>query len=149
MTQFGIGIEFDKKQVQRWQSRFESEIPGAFAGAHKWTVDEIAKAAVTGFRQNAHRHIDRPNAWMLTRILEVSPRGTPADEVNVPCGAAGDEALDVLLSPLPALPLPHDFFVRLHPVCELLDLGDHRHQLLLADHDLGPAPPGWRVPQIQ
>lgn len=68
MTQFGLSIEFDKKQVQRWQSRFESEIPGAFARAHKWTVDEIAKAAVTGFRQNAHRHIDRPNAWTLRGI---------------------------------------------------------------------------------
>jgi hypothetical protein len=68
MATFALSIEFDKKTIQRWQTRFESEAPTGFARAHKFVVDEIAKQAVLGFHRDAHKHIDRPNAWTLRGI---------------------------------------------------------------------------------
>lgn len=68
MTQFGLTIEIDKSDIRKWQDRFENQIPGAFARAHKWTLDEIAKTAVDGFRREAHKHVDRPTAWILRGV---------------------------------------------------------------------------------
>src|SRR5690606_9750334 len=120
MVRFGLHIGIDARDVKTWQQRFERGIPGAFARANKFVLDEVAKTAVTGFRRDAHNRIisgieidddDAPAAiWVLPyhpHNMQVTARWAPSVRTPIAdvCHLLDEDEFSSVLRRIPLIAL--------------------------------------------